>query len=54
LTRFGIHRLVTHYAKLAGASVPSLISKRISPHTVRHTTAVHLLRAGMDINTIRA
>lgn len=28
--------------------------KRISPHSVRHTTAVHLLRAGVDINTIRA
>ena len=28
--------------------------KRISPHTMRHTTAVHLLRAGVDINTIRA
>jgi integrase len=24
------------------------------PHTIRHTTAVHLLRAGVDINTIRA
>jgi len=23
-------------------------------HTIRHTTAVHLLRAGVDINTIRA
>src|SRR3546814_13451909 len=28
--------------------------KRISPHTIRHTTAAHLLRAGVDINTIRA
>ena len=28
--------------------------KRVSPHTLRHTTAVHLLRAGVDINTIRA
>ena len=26
----------------------------MSPHTIRHTTAVHLLRAGVDINTIRA
>jgi site-specific recombinase XerD len=50
LTRFGIHRLVTHYAKLAAKSVPSMIGKRLSPHTIRHTTAVHLLRAGVDIN----
>ena len=26
----------------------------MSPHTIRHTTATHLLRAGVDINTIRA
>jgi integrase/recombinase XerD len=54
LTRFGIHRLVTHYAKFAAKSVASMIGKRRSPHTFRHTTAVHLLRAGVDINTIRA
>jgi site-specific recombinase XerD len=54
MTRFGIHRLVTHYAKLAAKSVPSMIGKHVSPHTIRHTTAVHLLRAGVDINTIRA
>jgi integrase/recombinase XerD len=54
LTRFGIHRLVTRYATMAGEAVPTLATKRISPHTIRHTTAVHLLRAGVDINTIRA
>ena len=26
----------------------------VSPHTIRHTTATHLLRSGVDINTIRA
>jgi integrase/recombinase XerD len=54
MTRFGIHRIVVHYATLAGRSIPSLKTKRVSPHTIRHTTAVHLLRAGVDINTIRA
>jgi site-specific recombinase XerD len=54
LTRFGIHRLVTQYAELASRTTPSLATKRVSPHTIRHTTAVHLLRAGVDINTIRA
>ena len=54
LTRFGIHRVVTHYGDLASRTVPSLATKRLSPHTIRHTTAVHLLRAGVDINTIRA
>jgi integrase/recombinase XerD len=28
--------------------------KGIGPHTIRHTTATHLLRAGVDINPIRA
>jgi len=34
--------------------VPEMRKKRIGPHTIRHTTATHLLRAGVDINTIRA
>jgi site-specific recombinase XerD len=54
MTRFGVHRLVTCYAERASRSLPSLISKHVSPHVIRHTTAVHLLRAGVDINTIRA
>lgn len=54
MTRFGVHRIVTTYAKAAAKQVESMRGKRVSPHTMRHTTAVHLLRAGVDINTIRA
>lgn len=54
LTRFGIHTLVERYVARAVAQVPSLRKKRVSPHVIRHTTATHLLRAGVDINTIRA
>ena len=54
MTRFGIYRLVAHYARSALKSTPSLSPKRVSPHIIRHTTAVHLLRSGVDINTIRA
>jgi len=54
ITRFGIHTLVERCARKAAAEIPSMASKRISPHTLRHTTAVFLLRAGVDINTIRA
>ncbi len=54
ITRFGIHTLVERTAARAAQTTPSLREKRVSPHTLRHTTAVHLLRAGVDINTIRA
>lgn len=54
LTRFGIHALVERYAAKVSPKFPSMAKKRVSPHTIRHTTATHLLRAGVDINTIRA
>jgi len=54
ITRFGIHTLVERYVRKAQVKMPSLATKRISPHTIRHTTATHLLRAGVDINTVRA
>jgi site-specific recombinase XerD len=54
ITRFGIHALVERSAGRASKQVPSLVGKRVSPHTIRHTTATHLLRSGVDINTIRA
>ena len=54
LTRFGLYALARECAAQAGKRVPSLLSKRVSPHTLRHTTATHLLRAGVDINTIRS
>lgn len=54
ITRYGVHALVARTVDKAAETVPSLRDKRVSPHTIRHTTAVHLLRAGVDINTIRA
>ena len=54
MTRFGIHALVERYAAKVAAKMPSVAKKRVSPHTIRRTTATHLLRAGNDINTIRA
>jgi integrase/recombinase XerD len=54
ITRFGVHTLIERHALSARAKAPSLSTKRVSPHTIRHTTATHLLRAGVDINTIRA
>jgi len=54
VTRYGIHALVTRTSQKASENTPSIKTKSVSPHTIRHTTAVHLLRAGVDINTIRA
>lgn len=54
ITRFGIRALVKRSAQDASQQLPGLAVKPISTHTIRHTTAVHLLRSGVDINTIRA
>jgi site-specific recombinase XerD len=54
MTRFGVHALVRRCARAAAERLPALRRKRVSTHTIRHTTAMHLLRAGVDINTIRA
>lgn len=53
MTRFGIYEMLERYVKKASKSVPTILSKRPTPHTIRHTTATHLLQAGVDINTIR-
>jgi integrase/recombinase XerD len=54
ITRFGVHTMVERYVQRLLDRIPPLTKKRVSPHTIRHTTATHLLRAGVDINTIRA
>jgi site-specific recombinase XerD len=54
LTRFGIHTMVRRYADKVSTKMSGLAAKRVSPHSIRHTCATHLLRAGVDINTIRA
>ena len=54
MTRYGVHDLVARYGRTVARRLPGLQHKRLSPHTIRHTTATHLLRAGVDINTIRA
>lgn len=53
LTRYGIHILVKRYARRAAVKAPTLRTKRVGPHSIRHSTAMALLRSGVDINTIR-
>jgi site-specific recombinase XerD len=50
LTRAGVAAVVKKYSRLAACPKPELGKRRISPHTVRHTTAVALLRATGDID----
>jgi hypothetical protein len=53
ITRFGVYDLVTRYVRRVVRSMPSLATKKVSPHTIRRSTATHLLRGGVDINTVR-
>ena len=53
ITRFGVYDLVTRYVQRVVREMPSLATKEVSPHTIRRSTATHLLRGGVDINTVR-
>ena len=53
MTRSGIFKLVQRTATQAAVRQPSIKDKRVGPHCLRHSCAVHLLRNGVDINTIR-
>jgi integrase/recombinase XerD len=52
LSRDGVDYLLKQTVQRAIAACPSLATKTVSPHVVRHTTAMHLLQAGVDIATI--
>ena len=47
-----LQRLVARHALDAGAGCPSLVDRRITPHSLRHTTAMNLLRRGVDLTVI--
>jgi integrase/recombinase XerD len=53
LTRHGARYLLTKYLKRAATSMPTLQRAHISPHTLRHTKAMHLLQAGVPLITIK-
>ena len=48
LSADAVQRLVAKYALLARTKCPSLATKRVSPHVLRHTTAMELLQAGVE------
>lgn len=52
LTRFGVRYLLRRYVAAAAEAEPSLRDKSIHPHSLRHSTAIALLKSGVDFATI--
>jgi site-specific recombinase XerD len=52
LSRDAVEQLVEKYARLAADECPTLLRKQVSPHVLRHTTAVRLLQGGVDRSVI--
>lgn len=53
ITRFGIGHLVSKYASLAERTCPTIAGKKVTPHTYRHTIALHLIQSGVDISVVK-
>jgi integrase/recombinase XerD len=53
LSRDGVAHLLRKYVQLAARGRPSLAKKRVTPHVLRHSCAVALLQAGVDLTVIR-
>lgn len=51
-SRDGVQYLLRKYVAIAQKTCPSIANKRVTPHVLRHTTAVHLLQAGVDLSAI--
>ena len=54
LSRSGIANIIHRHAKRAAESLPSLHGINVTPHTLRHTTAMHLLQSNVEVNVIRS
>lgn len=54
LSRFGLIYVIRRHARLAAEHCHSISARKITPHTFRHTTAMHLLQSGVELNMIRS
>ena len=52
LSRDAVERLLAKHTRAAVLACPSLATKRVSPHVLRHTAAMRLLEAGVDTSVI--
>jgi integrase/recombinase XerD len=52
LSRDALERRIAKYAALAASSCPTLAEKRVSPHVMRHSAAMRLVTAGVDVVTV--
>ncbi len=53
LTRFGIYKIVRRYTTEISKKRVDGTPKSVSPHVFRHSTAIHLLESGVEMNVIR-
>ena len=54
LSRSGVAYIIDSCVRKTAGKMPSLKHRRITPHTLRHTTAMHLLQSGVEINVIKS
>src|SRR3546814_6381560 len=52
MTRSNVTQRLNLAVATAGRKNPGLLDRPVTPHTVRHTTAMHLLQSGVDITVI--
>jgi site-specific recombinase XerD len=53
-SRSGLAGVLERHVAKASAGLPDLQKRRVTPHTLRHTTAMHLLQSGVEVNVIRS
>lgn len=53
ITRFGIRTIIQKYAEIVRTTSTDLCQHPVSPHTFRHTTALHMIQSGVDVNVVK-